>query len=41
MCRPRQNGREPGSAPAFEIYLNDPESTEPKELITDIYVPLA
>jgi len=26
--------------PCFEIYLNDPESTEPEELITDIYLPL-
>ncbi len=26
--------------PCFEIYLNDPEGTEPEELLTDIYLPL-
>lgn len=26
--------------PCFEVYLNDPESTEPEDLITDIYLPL-
>ncbi len=35
-----RNGRTPRSAPCFEIYLNDPESTEPAELLTDIHVPL-
>jgi AraC family transcriptional regulator len=35
-----RSGRELRSAPCFEIYLNDPESTEPEELLTDIYVPL-
>ncbi len=29
-----------GSSPCFEIYLNDPGSTAPEDLITDIYVPL-
>lgn len=35
-----RSGRELRSLPCFEIYLNDPESTEPDELLTDIYVPL-
>ncbi len=35
------HGRELRSAPALELYLNDPEGTEPEELITDIYAPLA
>ena len=35
-----QSGRMPRSAPCFEIYLNDPEGTDPEELITDIHVPL-
>ena len=28
------------AAPCFEIYLNDPESTPPDELLTDIHIPL-
>ena len=32
--------RELRSAPCFELYLNDPQSTEPEDLITDIYAPL-
>jgi len=28
------------AAPCFEIYLNDPESTPPEELLTDIHIPL-
>lgn len=35
-----RSGRALGSAPCLEIYLNDPESTESAELLTDIYVPL-
>lgn len=35
-----QSGRVPRSAPCFEIYLNDPEGTDPEDLITDIHVPL-
>jgi AraC family transcriptional regulator len=35
-----QCGRELRSAPCFEIYLNSPESTEPEDLLTDIYLPL-
>jgi len=26
--------------PCFEVYLNDPGSTEPEDLLTDIYAPL-
>ena len=35
-----RSGRELLSAPCFEVYLNDPQSTEPEDLITDIYAPL-
>lgn len=35
-----RSGREVGGTPCLEIYLNSPESTEPEELLTDIYVPL-
>lgn len=35
-----RSGRELGATPCFEIYLNDPQSTEPEDLLTDIYVPL-
>lgn len=35
-----RSGRELRSLPCFEIYLNDPDSTEPEELLTDINVPL-
>jgi AraC family transcriptional regulator len=35
-----QSDYESDDKPCFEIYLNDPESTEPEELITDIYLPL-
>lgn len=35
-----RSGREMRSAPCFEVYLNDPQSTEPRDLITDIYAPL-
>ena len=35
-----RSGRELRSAPCFEVYLNDPQSSEPKDLITDIYAPL-
>ena len=34
------SGRFPRSAPCFEVYLTDPESTEPDEMLTDIYAPL-
>lgn len=35
-----QSDHESADQHCFEIYLNDPESTEPEELITDIYLPL-
>ncbi len=35
-----RSGRTLRSAPCFEIYLNDPNSTEPEDLITDIHAPL-
>jgi AraC family transcriptional regulator len=36
-----RSGRELRSTPCFEIYLNDPQSTDPEDLLTDIYAPLA
>lgn len=35
-----QSGREARSAPALEFYRNDPTSTPPEKLITDIHIPL-
>jgi AraC family transcriptional regulator len=35
------SGRELSSAPCFEVYHNDPTTTRPEDLVTDIYVPLA
>ncbi len=35
-----RSGRELRSSPCFEVYLNDPQSTEPQDLLTDIYAPL-
>ena len=35
-----EKGYEPDSKPSIEIYLNSPEDTDPKDLITDVYVPL-
>ncbi|HYM05006.1 MAG TPA: AraC family transcriptional regulator [Terriglobales bacterium] len=35
-----RSGRELRHAPCFEVYLNDPQSTPPEELLTDIYAPL-
>ena len=35
-----RSGRTLRSTPCFEVYLNSPESTEPQDLITDIYAPL-
>lgn len=35
-----QSGRELRSQPCLEFYLNDPESTDPEDLLTDIYAPL-
>lgn len=36
-----QSGHELANAPCFEIYLNDPTATDPTDLLTDIYLPLA
>ena len=35
-----RSGRELRDVPCFEVYLNDPNSTAPEELLTDIYAPL-
>lgn len=35
-----RSGREMRSTPCFEVYLNDPNSTEPADLLTDIHIPL-
>jgi AraC family transcriptional regulator len=35
-----RSGRELRSSPCFEVYLNDPQTTDPEDLITDIYAPL-
>jgi AraC family transcriptional regulator len=35
-----RSGRGLRSTPCFEIYLNDPQSTDPEDLLTDIYAPL-
>lgn len=34
------SGREPQDLPPFEVYLNDPKSVAPTELLTDIYIPI-
>ena len=36
-----QSGHDLADAPCFEIHLNDPASTDPIDLLTDIYLPLA
>lgn len=35
-----QSGYEPGDAPVFEEYLNNPREVAPKDLLTDIHLPL-
>jgi AraC family transcriptional regulator len=35
-----RSGRELRDVPCFEVYQNDPETTAPKDLLTDLYVPL-
>jgi len=35
-----RSGRNLRSTPCFDVYLNSPESTEPEDLITDLYAPL-
>uniref|UniRef100_A0A7C4ELQ5 AraC family transcriptional regulator n=1 Tax=Fundidesulfovibrio putealis TaxID=270496 RepID=A0A7C4ELQ5_9BACT len=34
------SGREPDMRPGYEVYLNDPASTPPEELLTEINMPL-
>jgi len=34
------SGREPDARPCYEVYLNDPQSTAPEELLTEINMPL-
>jgi AraC family transcriptional regulator len=36
-----ESKRELRSAPSFEVYRNDPGTTPPEHLVTDIYLPLA
>lgn len=36
-----QSGQEPANLPGLEEYLNDPRTTPPAELLTDIIMPLA
>jgi AraC family transcriptional regulator len=35
-----RSGRQLRSCPCFEVYLNDPQSTDPEDLLTDIYAPV-
>jgi len=35
-----RSGRELRATPCFEVYLNDPQSTDPEDLVTDIYAPV-
>jgi AraC family transcriptional regulator len=35
-----RSGRELRDVPCFEVYLNDPQSSAPEDLLTDIYAPL-
>lgn len=35
-----ESGVVPRTAPHYEIYLNDPASTKPDDLLTDIYLPI-
>jgi AraC family transcriptional regulator len=34
------SGREPNTAPAYEVYLNSPMNARPEDLLTEIYLPL-
>lgn len=36
-----RSGRDLRPLPCFEVYLNSPESTDPEDLVTDLYAPLA
>src|SRR5208282_5113853 len=35
-----RSGHELRATPCFEVYLNDPQSTDPEDLVTDIYAPV-
>jgi AraC family transcriptional regulator len=35
-----QNGHEAADGPCYEIYLNNPQTTPPEELLTAIHIPL-
>jgi AraC family transcriptional regulator len=35
-----QHGRELRADPGFEVYLNNPQTTKPADLLTEVYVPL-
>jgi len=35
-----ESGREPADEPPFEKYLNDPSTTKPEDLRTEIFLPL-
>ncbi len=35
-----RSGREVRHSPSFEVYLNDPDGTDPDDLLVDIYAPL-
>lgn len=34
------HNREPAQVPCFEIYWNNPQTTKPEDLLTEVYVPL-
>jgi AraC family transcriptional regulator len=36
-----QSGHEPRDAPPIEVYVNDPRTTAPDQLRTDVRLPLA
>lgn len=33
-------GLVPGDPPSLEFYLNDPESTDPEDLLTEVHMPI-
>ncbi len=35
-----ESGKEPGAPPCLEFYLNDPNGTEPEDLLTEVWVPI-
>ncbi len=35
-----QSGRTPRSSPSFEVYLNNPQTTPPEQLRTEVYMPV-